>query len=401
MPAYPHPPAPNARPTGKARLRSGLTHGLAWLARGDSGLPPRPTQLATARILIIRPDHLGDLLFLGPALHWLRAHLPQAHIALAIGPWGAPALPGLAGAYDELIEIPFPAFERGPRAGAVGRWQALAQWARRLRARHYDIALIARPDHWWGAMLARFAGVPFRLGFATPETTPWLTRALPVVREHAAASNLRLVASLTNQSLLPDPLTHPLRFQLSSRHVGEADRLLLDIFGVDDVHPLVVVHPGSGAAVKLWEPEKWREIVRRLDAAGARVLVTGGANETALTRVVAAVPSGNVIDLGGQTSFSELAALLHRADAVLGPDSGPLHLAVAVGTPTVHLYGPADAVVFGPWGEPARHQVIRSAWACAPCGKFDWPDLPAHGCVRDIPVEMVWRAAARHLQAMV
>ena len=401
MPAYPHPPASHASPGTKARIRSQLTQALARLTAGGSGLHLTPTQIETSRILVIRPDHLGDLLFLGPALRWLRAHLPQAHIALAIGPWAEPALPGLAGTYDELIDIPFPAFERGARAGTIGRWQALAHWARRLRTKDYDIALIARPDHWWGAMLARYAGIPFRLGFATPDTTPWLTQALPLVREHAVASNLRLVAALTNHSLQPEPSSHPLQFQLSSRDIGEADRLLLDIFGVDDVHPLVVVHPGSGAAVKLWKAEKWQEIIRRLNAEGARVLVTGAADETALTRSVAAVSSGNVIDLGGQTSFAQLAALLHRADMVLGPDSGPLHLAVAVGTPTVHLYGPADAVLFGPWGDSARHQVIRSNWTCAPCGKFDWPDLPAHACVRDIPVESVWQAAATHLQAMV
>jgi len=89
--------------------------------------------------------------------------------------------------------------------------------------------------------------------------------------------------------------------------------------------------------------------------------------------------------------------LLHRADLALGPDSGPLHLAVAVGTPTVHLYGPADPALFGPWGDPARHRAIMSAWTCAPCGQFDWPDIAAHGCVRDIPMEQVWAAAQQLL----
>jgi heptosyltransferase-2/heptosyltransferase-3 len=365
---------------------------------GGSGYLPMPKQLETGRILVIRPDHLGDLLFLGPAMRWLRARLPDAQIALAIGPWGNPALPGLAGTYDDLIEIPFPAFERGQRAGAVERWQLLHRWAGQLKAGRYDAAIIARPDHWWGAMLARFAGIPLRLGYDTPETAPWLTRALPLTTEHAAASNLRLVAALTDDVLQPDPVRHPLRFDLSARDLGEADQLLLDIFGVEDVHPLAVVHPGSGAAVKLWEPEKWQAVIRWLTDAGVRVLVTGGPDETDLTRAVANVPDGNVIDLGGQTSFVQLAALLHRADLALGPDSGPLHLAVAAGAPTVHLYGPADPALFGPWGDPARHIVVMSEWSCAPCGKFDWPDLPAHRCVRDIPVESVLAAAEKLLR---
>jgi heptosyltransferase-2/heptosyltransferase-3 len=401
MPAYPYPPDPDARPGDKARLRAGLTRGLARLVRGDSGYALTPKQLESARILIIRPDHLGDLLFLGPAMRWLRARLPEAHIALAIGPWGKPALPGLAGTYDELIEIPFPAFERGLRANTVQRWELLFRWAKRLKSGDYDAALIARPDHWWGAMLARFAGIPQRLGFDTPETAPWLTQTLPAAHEHAATSNLRLVAALTGDALHPDPTAHPLRFHLTPRDLGDADKLLFDIFGVDDVHPLAVIHPGSGAAIKLWEPEKWREIARRLADAGVRVLVTGGPDETELTRTVAAVPSGNVVDVGGQTSFATLAALLYRADIALGPDSGPLHLAVAAGTPTVHLYGPADPALFGPWGDPARHIVIQSDWDCAPCGKFDWPDLPAHACVRDIPVDGVWAATRLLLPDMV
>jgi heptosyltransferase-2/heptosyltransferase-3 len=135
--------------------------------------------------------------------------------------------------------------------------------------------------------------------------------------------------------------------------------------------------------------------------AGVRVLVTGGPDETDLTRTVAAVSSGNVVDVGGQTSFATLAALLYRADIALGPDSGPLHLAVAAGTPTVHLYGPADPALFGPWGDPARHIVIQSDWACAPCGKFDWPDLPAHACVREISVDHVWAATRLLLPDMV
>lgn len=392
MPAYPHPPHPDARPSGSARVRAGMMRGLAHVAGGRSGRALSPQELTAARILVIRPDHLGDLLFLGPALRWLRTRLPHTHITLAIGPWGKAALPGLIGAYDQLIELSFPAFERGTRAGAAARWWMLGTWANRLRAEAFDAAFIARPDHWWGAMLARFAGIPLRLGFNTPETTPWLTRALPTAQEHAVASNLRLVAALTGDALKPSPIAHPLRFQLTPHDFGDADRLLFDIFGMDNVHPLAIIHPGSGAAIKLWEAGKWREVARRLAHAGMRVLITGGPGETALTREVAAASADNVVDVGGRTSFAVLAALLQRADIVMGPDSGPLHLAVAVGTPSLHLYGPSDPVLFGPWSDPARHIVIASDWSCAPCGKFDWPDLPAHNCVRDITVERVWEA---------
>ncbi len=393
MPAYPHPPKANVQPHSQARVRAWLTRCLALGLRGERGRKLAPSQLATARILIIRPDHLGDLLLLGPALRWLRDRLPQAHITLAVGPWSKAALPGLAGAYDEYIEIPFPAFEREKRASVATRWQLLWHWGRQIKSRRYHAAIIARPDHWWGAMLAHFANIPLRLGFDTPETKPWLSQTIPRTQEHTAASNLRLIATLTNDRLQPNATDHPLSFHLTSRELGEADKLLFDIFGVDDIHPLTVIHPGAGAAVKLWTPEKWRDIASQLVKAGVRVVVTGSSDETSMTRTVASAPSGNVIDLGGQTKFGALAALLHRADLVMGPDSGVLHLAVAVNTPTVHLYGPADPALFGPWGDPAQHITITSPWECAPCGKLDWPDVSHHACVRDIPTESVLAAA--------
>ena len=396
MPVYPHLEVLHKRPGVATRTRVGMMRALAKVVK----IWPAPTTdiMAAMRILIIRPDHLGDVLFMGPAMHWLRQRLPAAHIALAMGPWGRASLPALTETYDELIEIPFPAFERRERMGIVGRWRLLPYWARQLGHGRYDAAIIARPDHWWGAALARFAGIPVRLGYETPETASWLTDALPLSHEHMAARNLRLVAALTRDAITPNANEHPLRFDLSSRELGYADALLMDIFGTYQPQPLAVIHPGSGAAIKLWDVEKWREIARRLAQQGLRVLVTGSDAEKELTRAVAAVPDGNVVDLGGQTTFSILAGLLARAQIVLGPDSGPLHLAVAVGTPTVHLYGPSDATIFGPWGNPQRHRSIRSAWECAPCDKFDWQDLDQHNCVRDIAVEQVWDAAQQLLQ---
>jgi heptosyltransferase-2/heptosyltransferase-3 len=99
-----------------------------------------------------------------------------------------------------------------------------------------------------------------------------------------------------------------------------------------------------------------------------------------------------VLDLAGRTSVAQLAALFARCALVLGPDSGPLHLAVAMGRPTVHLYGPADANRFGPWGPPARHRVVASPLACAPCGIFDWPHDALHPCVQGIELPLVRRA---------
>jgi ADP-heptose:LPS heptosyltransferase len=106
------------------------------------------------------------------------------------------------------------------------------------------------------------------------------------------------------------------------------------------------------------------------------------------------------IIMAGDTRVNQLAALFQRAKVVLGPDSGPLHLAAAVQTPTVTLFGPADPIEFGPWGSPQKHMILTSDIGCRPCRVIDWTgdDLAYHPCVREITVARVLDAARRVVQ---
>jgi ADP-heptose:LPS heptosyltransferase len=166
--------------------------------------------------------------------------------------------------------------------------------------------------------------------------------------------------------------------------------------GVDFTRPLVAIHPGAGAMVKQWPPSAWAATANRLAAElSATILLTGAAAERSLTAVISAQLSAPALDASGQTTLGQLAALYERCALVLGADSGPLHLAVAVGAPTVHLYGPVDPAKFGPWGDPGRHVVLTTPWPCAPCNRLDWPAeaLPQHACMAAIGVDDVVRAA--------
>jgi heptosyltransferase-2/heptosyltransferase-3 len=129
------------------------------------------------------------------------------------------------------------------------------------------------------------------------------------------------------------------------------------------------------------------------------VLLTGSQAEERLCAGIAERMESEALVLAGQTTLDQLAALFARCRLVLGPDSGPLHLAVAVGAPTVHLYGPVDTATFGPWGAPGRQRALTSAWPCIPCNRLDYgPDeLAHHPCVREIRVEQVLQAARRVL----
>ena len=186
-----------------------------------------------------------------------------------------------------------------------------------------------------------------------------------------------------------------LRFGISAEDAAAAEELLPPLAGG---RRLVAIHPGSGAAVKRWRTEAWAELTRRLSVdQGVQVLFTGSAGEAELIDPILDAMRGGgslpapAISLAGQTGLSTLAAVYRRCSLVIGPDSGPLHLAVAVGTPTVHLYGPVDRRTFGPWGSPQRHRVVTSNWACISCNRLDWPgsSLDEHGCVRDVAVEQV------------
>lgn len=378
-------------------------------------------QAAPQRILVIRPDHLGDLLFATPALRLLRRQHPEAHIAALVGPWGeavAARLPEV----DRVLTCPFPGFTRQPKPDPLAPYRLLAAQAAQLRQEAFDLALVLRFDHWWGAWLAAEAGIPQRIGYAVPETQPFLTDPIPYVPgRHEVVQNLALAlatggrsplaglpASLTAHLPFADPQPPAaaevaeewrLRFPLAEADLAAAEALL----PASDGRPLVAIHPGSGAAVKQWRATGWATVARRLaEDYAAQVVFTGSAAEATLIEPVVvqlADVEPRPRSLAGQTDLGALAAVYRRCRLVIGPDSGPLHLAVAVGTPTLHLYGPVDRRTFGPWGSPQRHRVVVSDWACIPCNRLDWPEavLAQHGCVRDIAAEQVLAEAARLL----
>jgi lipopolysaccharide heptosyltransferase II len=165
--------------------------------------------------------------------------------------------------------------------------------------------------------------------------------------------------------------------------------------------PLLAIHPGAGWETKRWPAEKFAEIARRF--AGA-VVVVGSASERQLAAGVVDVagsPHKPVLNLTGETSLKQLAALLGAADVVVSNDSGPMHLAAAMGTPVVALFGPSDPRRYGPLIAEAR--VLRVDLPCAPCGQVRLPPERCRGhvpdCMDGISVAMVVAAADQLLHS--
>ncbi len=355
----------------------------------------------TPRILLIRPDHLGDMVLTTPVLDALKQHVPTAHITMMVGPWASEVV-ARHPAIDRLLVYPFPGFRRASQ-NPLAPYILLAGAAKQLRRGNYDLAINLRPDFWWGAALIYLAGIPRRVGYALRPGAAFLSHTLPFqAPELASVSSLRL-ASAGLQALgyapLPEPYTpesYPTVFQ-----PGEEERRQvahrLQSAGIDEHTPVIAIHAGTGAAVKLWRNEAWAhcagEAVKLVSACltnstPARIILTGSKSEQPMLEEIAGGMDAPALIITDMT-VGQLAALLGRASLVLGVDNGPVHVAVAQGTPTVGLFGPTDPRVFGPWGNPERHCVVASTHRCAtcpaiPCGRLDFTpeELPQHPCVR-------------------
>ena len=361
----------------------------------------------TPRILLLRPDHLGDLVMTTPVFHALKQKAPGAHITMMVGPWSSEVVarhPDI----DRLFTCPFPGFQRTAQK-ALAPYTLLFNVAKQLRLGHYDLAINLRPDFWWGAALLYLARIPRRIGYALEPGKPFLTHALSFQQpEHATISNLRL-ASAALQALGYPPLAEPYapeRYPLQFTPTPGEQKWVnerLNKEGIDSDSPLVVIHPGSGAAVKLWRTGGWSACADTLTksltiSAPVRIILTGSKNERPMLEEIARgmqLPAVLVTD----AAVGQLAALLGRALLALSVDSGPLHLAVAQDTPTVRLFGPTDPRIFGPWGARERHTVLASTQCCPtcpaiPCGRLDFSpqELAAHPCVRRITEEQVMEA---------
>jgi heptosyltransferase-3 len=158
--------------------------------------------------------------------------------------------------------------------------------------------------------------------------------------------------------------------------------------------PYVVVHPGASVPARAPRPQDAAAIVAELARRGRRVVVTGGASETALTAVVAGRNALDlVVDLGGRTDLATLAAVLEAADAVVVGNTGPAHLAAAVGTPVVSLFAPVVPLErWHPWGVPVR-VLGEQDGPCRGTGARECP-VPGHPCLATVPVQKVADAVA-------
>lgn len=380
----------------QAPMRHHLRH---FVIRAVAHIPILPLPSRVQRVLFIRPDHIGDVLLATPAMRALKQAHPKIEIHALVGAWSASILANVD-EIDQVLTLPFPGFDRNQlKRNPLAPYQQLIRVSRQLRRIGYTSVVIMRPDHWWGAMLAYVAGIKERIGYNLPDVSPFLTNAIQHRHEHVVRQNMRLVETW---------LTHPLPdkdipfFLTIDPNAQETLSDLLIEWRIPKHAKIICVHAGAGTWAKQWEVAKWAHVAQTLiEQTDSRIIFTGTGAERAMITQIQNRISHTTHNSAGELSLDQLTALYARSAVVIGADSGPLHIASAVGTPTVSLFGPADPAEFGQWGDRRKHRILTSNMACRPCRVLDWgDDTPSyHPCVREIGVGEVLEATRSLLNA--
>jgi ADP-heptose:LPS heptosyltransferase len=289
------------------------------------------------RVLLLRPDHVGDVLLTAPAVALVRASLPAAHLTYLVGPWSVAAARH-GPPVDRLRALRYPGFTRRPSLNALAPYLLLLREAARLRREAYDLAVIFRRP---------------------------VEPALYHIPEQARAA----AADLWRRLAL-------------------------------DGQRVVALQPSAGAVLKSWPVQRWAHLADvLLDDHLAVVLVGAPEDGPLLSAVLSHMHNAAPLVHGQPLELS--AAIYQRSSLLVAVDSGAAHLAAAVGTPTVRLYGPAPVTSFGPWPRrPDQRVLVTSKLACVPCGNLESPPCGARNnpaCMLALDVEDVMNSVQEQL----
>jgi ADP-heptose:LPS heptosyltransferase len=374
--------------------RERLLVGLADAAIAPVGWRRRPAAAPIRRILLLRLERIGDLLMTLDAIGRVRHLAPDAGIDLVVGSWNADLarlIPRLQ--QVDLVDVPWLA-----REGTGWSWPALFSEARGWRRRRYDLVLNFEPDI-RSNFLAWLSGAPRRLGYGSAGGGAFLTTSLVYdparhVRDNAIALVDRALQadSGAGETARREPLVLPdaVRAHAAARLPADARRL-------------IGIHASGGRPSKQWHLDRFADVARTLARRyDATVVLTGSAADRGqVDEVRSRLDDVPVVDLAGDLDLPTLAGVLARLDVLITGDTGPMHLAAAVETPVVALFGPSDPARYGP-GTPAARVIRVDLW-CSPCGMVRLPPVRCRNrvpeCLDGISVDLVVRAAVELLDA--
>jgi len=393
----------------KTLIESSIILTSFWVNRlfYRKSLPP-PTDIK--KILVVKLDHIGDVVLATPVLTNLRLHYPHAHIAMLAGSWSKQVVqynPHL----DEILCYDSPFFRRSSGNMTLKNTMQILRW---LKNERYDLIVELRGD-FLTVILAMLRGGKYRLDRSTQRvlrklrnlSCPLITKKgkekledETAVSRRRAKNNgrLRLTAlqfaySEHEVEINLDVLRAgdiPINSRNTFFNVLSADQTwaksFLAEFGIDLSKPTVAIHPGSPVPLKRWPEKRFAELADILIEKKRQVLFLGVLDENQLLEEIQAQMRHKSVNIAGRTNLRQLGAVLQQCDLFIGNDSGPMHLAAAVGTRVIGLFGPGSPERFGPFGDNCT--TIRKKPDCPPCMKEECR-FGEQGCIIEIAVQDV------------
>jgi heptosyltransferase I len=333
-------------------------------------------------ILVIKLSAIGDVIHTLPSVAGLRQRYPEAHITWIIEETASDLIENLPHV-DRIIVSSRKRWLREIRQGKIrGPFREMKAMLDLLRDRPYDL-VIDFHGLFKSAVFVLLSGGKRKLGFDSMQEMSglFLNEKIPEdMRKHAVDRYLDFLRYLGAADIKPEFL-----IPVDEDNQQKVDDLLKS-HGVDQHKPFVAISPMALWETKLWQEEKFAELSDRITGElGCRVVMTG--NEKGILDRIESLAKRPLVNLGGKTTLRELACIYQRASVLVTTDSGPMHLAAAVRTPVIALFGPTDPVRTGPYGE--GHTVINTSLSCRPCFK---KACSTKECMRDIDVNDVFLA---------
>jgi heptosyltransferase-2 len=351
----------------------------------------QPKSKDIKRVVVRGTNWVGDAVMTVPALRALRQLLPNAHITLATRSWSTGLFDGADFLDDLLI------YDRKP-----GVFMAPLRQAREWRRRSFDLAILFQ-NAFEAALIARVARVPLRLGYATQHRGFLLTHSLSLPQWHNSRHEsfyyLNIIAHLetlldgSSKILDREPV-----FNLSVRDDRRAKAFeFLRASGGSEGHPIVALCPGSiNSRAKRWPAERYAALADRfIEEMGADLLLIGTAEELDVSQEVRQHMRNEPLMLTGKTDLAQAVAILSIVDLLVTNDTGPAHIASALGRPTLVIFGPTNPLTTRPLSPVA--EIVRHPPDCAPCMLRDCPI--DHRCMTAIAPDDVFARACKLLMS--
>ena len=347
-----------------------------------------------ARALVVMLRHHGDVLLASPVLSVLQGHAPKIEVDALVYDDTATMLEG----HPALTHLHLVG-RNWKKAGFLSRFSLEKQLYGALRARRYDL-LVHLTEQPRGAWLARARGARVSIAPVVPGRGAFwaqsFTHLYPLARNgrrHKVEANLDALRRIGVQ---PEMEERRVRFVPGAAAEARVTALLA-AEGLPE-RGYIQIHPASRWSFKCWPAERNAELIDRLSASH-RVVLTAApdAGEMALVEQIVARTATKPLVLAGKLQIKELGALTARARLFIGVDSMPMHLAAAMGTPTVALFGPSGEDEWRPWR--VRHRVVTSSHRCRPCGNDGCGGGKVSECLTTLGVDEVYAAAQQLLAA--